>query len=288
MKGQNHSALIQSPFRFDLAHSARKQAPPTLPCQWKLKALRDPAIWKPDDYAYEFLKVAGTGFDNDVVALPTHSSVSFSHILGAIAEISVAFDHVQRTDMTVLQKPLSLLDNAKWACHNLLSIPTLSNTGGPSDGNSDHTGDNRRASHLLSEVCRLAGCVFVDFAVFPTRSHQSGARRSQSSKILEVLGLLHKETSPRVWDEHFAFVRWAAMMGAMSSDNKQAYHNFLAECCIREEEEEEEWEAVETSLKRFLWLPHNFREPCRHIWVAAKGSRKAVGPGEGSDAQPNS
>lgn len=277
--------LMVSIRRLDLAHAARKQCLPSLPCQWELKPLQTPEVWQADSRARELFQVSGSYFQIVADEMSTLPGVALFPILKSLAEACVVLDHVQRSGMKVLVEPLVWLDNSNWACHALLSTFPIQIPRNVELGHA-HIGENLQLWAMVFELCRMAGIMYINMVIFPQRHKQIYNRYQQSAALYDMLEAIHQEASPRGWIEVCGVIRWAAIIGAISLGpmlDRDKFVLFIANFCISSSTPGLEWENVEADLDRFLWLRHIFHEPGRVIWQQAQ-ALKETQPGSSSGA----
>ncbi|VUC27769.1 unnamed protein product [Clonostachys rosea] len=238
--------------------------PPRVPCQWKLRPLRHPKAWRPDDKAIEMLLIAGAYFGQ-----PTKASLNSSGLeldgqicetISVLAGCSVVLDHIQRVGPEVVVDPHVWMGNCNWACHKLLSIGAL--VAATREICEEAEGEENRVldiSVYCSELCRLAALLYFDQIIFPTFNPQAEIKSRLTSRLLDLLEAVQEGIDSHGWAMVCDLVRWAALMGAISSMAigvavTDRYITFIANHCMGDTMHWG-WDAVRDRLVSFLWVP---------------------------------
>lgn len=260
-------------FRLDMIYGARNHAPPRIPCSWTLRPVRRVGVWSPDDEAIEMLTKAGSYFRQPAGKRSSPYTIerSVCGMISVLAEGSVVLEHVHRAGLKVVTDYSVWFDNCNWACHKLF-CKTYPRPDSPS---AEETDVVSRVNGYLTEICALAGLLYVDMVIFPTLSKQAEIKTSLASEMLDILEMIQLEVSVGggEWESVKNVVGWAAMMGGISSSARSPLRercvNFIADHCITHGSEES-WEDVRAQLISLLWIQSAFDRRGQKVWEQAK------------------
>ncbi|CAH0022470.1 unnamed protein product [Clonostachys rhizophaga] len=236
---------------------------PRVPCQWGLRTLRHPKAWRPDDKAIKMLLVAGSYFGQPKKDSLTSSGLRLDgqmcETVSVLAGCSVVLDHIQRVGPEVVMDPHVWMGNCNWACHKLLSLGALLPV--TREIYSEPEGEEKKAldvSAYCSELCRLAALLYFDQIIFPTFNPQAEIKSRLTSRLLDLLEAVQEGIDSHEWAMVCDLVRWAALIGAISSMAvglavMDRYVTFIANHCMGDAMYWG-WEAVRDRLVSFLWV----------------------------------
>lgn len=211
------------------------------------------------------LLIAGCHFRQPTKDISDSSLLSLDRrirgTISVLAECSVVLDHIQRVGPDVVTDSHVWMGNCNWACHKLLSIGALAPTATRSYREAEGKGERGLdVSVYFSELCRLTAILYIDQIIFPTFNPQAEIKSRLTSRLLDILETVQEDipSDSDEWAMVCDLVRWAALMGAISSMAiggavTDRYIAFIADHCIGSVIQWD-WEAIRDQMVSFLWI----------------------------------